>query len=55
MRYADEHGESKQATEHIDLPADLANGLILTLLKNVRSTSLPKIFASSRRRRNRGW
>src|SRR4051812_45574655 len=28
-------GKDKVQTEHLDLPADLANGLILTILKNI--------------------
>ncbi len=42
VRYANEHGEQKVESEHIDVPPDLANGLILTLLKNVRPGSLPQ-------------
>lgn len=42
VRYTDEHGTSKTETDHIDAPADLANGMILTLLKNVRPGTLPK-------------
>jgi hypothetical protein len=34
VRYAD-NGKEKTATEHLQLPADIANGLVLTLLKNV--------------------
>src|SRR6202158_2284377 len=30
-------GQEKVVTEHLDLPPDLANGMVLTLLKNVRS------------------
>lgn len=42
VRYQDDHGESKEETEHLDLPPDLANGLILTLLKNVNPSAPPK-------------
>jgi hypothetical protein len=35
VRYA-EGGEDKVIEEHMDLPADLSNGMILTLLKNIR-------------------
>jgi hypothetical protein len=41
VRYKNEHGEEKVEAERMDLPADLANGLITTLLKNVRPTALP--------------
>jgi hypothetical protein len=41
VRYKNEHGEEKVEDEHMDLPPDLANGLIITLLKNVRPDALP--------------
>jgi hypothetical protein len=41
VRYKNEHGEEKVADEHMDLPADLANGLIPVLLKNVEQDALP--------------
>jgi hypothetical protein len=44
VRYSDD-GEQKTESEHLDLPLDLANGLILTLLKNVTSDSHPKSFS----------
>jgi hypothetical protein len=40
VRY-DDHGQSKVATEHMKLPADLANGLILTMLKNASAAAPP--------------
>jgi hypothetical protein len=36
VRYKDEDGHERVATERIDLPTDVGNGLILTLIKNVR-------------------
>jgi hypothetical protein len=42
VRYSDEHGESKRESAHLDLPPDLANGIILTLLKNVAADAPPK-------------
>jgi hypothetical protein len=36
VRYTDDKGKEKTETEHMKLPPDLANGLILTILKNVR-------------------
>ena len=39
--YKNEHGEQKLEDEHMDLPADLANGLIPILLKNVQQDALP--------------
>ena len=45
VRYTDEHGQSKTEREHIDVPADLANGIVLTLLKNVRHDALPSQFS----------
>jgi hypothetical protein len=41
VRYSDD-GEEKTETEHLDLPPDVANGFILTLLKNVRPEAPPK-------------
>ncbi len=44
VRYTNDKGEEKVETEHMKLPPDLANGLILTLLKNVRPGGpLPKL------------
>ncbi len=34
-RYADDKGNTKTETKHVDLPADLSNGLLFTLLKNI--------------------
>jgi hypothetical protein len=39
VRYADDDGESKIESERMELPTDLANGLVSTLLKNVRPGS----------------
>jgi hypothetical protein len=36
VRYTDEQSKPKVETEHLTLPADLANGLLFTLLKNIR-------------------
>ena len=41
VRYTDEHGQQKVETERMELPPDLANGIILTLLKNVRPDAVP--------------
>lgn len=41
VRYKDEHGEDKAEVEQMELPLDLANGMIITLLKNVNRTALP--------------
>ena len=41
VRYED-HGQSKTASEHLELPVDLANGMILALLQNARSDAPPK-------------
>ncbi|HVQ12231.1 MAG TPA: hypothetical protein VMS40_01520 [Vicinamibacterales bacterium] len=42
VQYADDDGKPKSAGEQMDLPPDLANGLVLTLLKNVKPESPPK-------------
>ena len=36
VSYTDDDGNEKVATDQLELPADVANGLILTLLKNVQ-------------------
>ena len=36
VRYTDDGGKAKTANEHLKLPPDLANGLVPTLLKNLR-------------------
>ena len=41
VRYANDHGEQKVEAVRLDLPADLANGMILTLLKNVGAGAPP--------------
>ena len=38
----DDHGEMKTDSDHMDLPPDLANGLILTMLKNANPNAPPK-------------
>ena len=42
VRYTDDDGKQEVDADHIDVPPDLANGLILTLLKNVRPGAPPK-------------
>jgi hypothetical protein len=41
VRYSDDRGQQKTESEHLDLPPDLSNGLILALLKNVRADAAP--------------
>ena len=41
VRYSDD-GKEKIENERLDIPPDLANGLILTLLKNVQAVAPPK-------------
>ena len=36
VRYTDDKGKDQVTDEHMKLPSDLANGLVLTLLKNIR-------------------
>lgn len=44
VRYTDDKGKEKVDDEHMKLPADLANGLVLILLKNLRPNGpLPKL------------
>jgi hypothetical protein len=42
VRYADQHGRAKVESEHLNLPPDLANGLVPILLKNVSPHTGPK-------------
>ena len=41
IRYTDDEGKEKVATDRMKLPPDVANGLIFTLLKNVRPDAPP--------------
>ena len=41
VRYKDDHGEEKVEDEKMELPPDVANGMIITLMKNVRRDALP--------------
>ena len=41
VKYADEDGKIKVEDERMELPADLSNGLVLTLLKNIRPEAPP--------------
>ena len=43
VKYTDKDGKQKTATEHSKLPPELANGLVLTLLKNVRTGTALKL------------
>jgi hypothetical protein len=45
VRYTDEDGKQKVEAERFDVPPDLANGLILTLLKNVKAGDPPKTIS----------
>jgi hypothetical protein len=42
VRYTDDRGDTKQESEQLNLPPDLANGLVLTALKNANPASPPK-------------
>jgi hypothetical protein len=45
VKYLDEDGQEKTESERMELPPDLANGMIITLLKNVRRAALPATFS----------
>jgi hypothetical protein len=45
VRYTGDHGEQKVESEHLELPPDVSNGLILTVLKNVRPEAPPKTLS----------
>jgi hypothetical protein len=42
VRYTDDRNQPKVESEHLNLPVDLANGLILTMLKNANPAAPPK-------------
>jgi len=42
---ADQHGNEKVDSEHLDLPSDLANGLVLTVLKHAPPEAPPKTLS----------
>lgn len=42
VRYVDGDGQAKVDSEHLNLPPDLANGVIPTILKNVNPAAPPK-------------
>jgi hypothetical protein len=41
VQYTDDRGERKTDSEWLNLPPDLANGLVLTLLKNIKPDAPP--------------
>jgi hypothetical protein len=44
VRYTNDKGEEKTENEHLNLPSNLANGLVLTLLKNIHpEDQLPQL------------
>jgi hypothetical protein len=45
VRYTNDHGEQKVEAEHLVMPPDVANGMILTVLKNVRPDAPPKTLS----------
>ena len=45
LRYADERGRPQVSSEHLDLPADVANGIVPVLLMNVRPDAPPKTLS----------
>jgi hypothetical protein len=46
VRYVDDDGKEKTADEHMDLPADLSNGIISILLKNLPTGGAPTTLSS---------
>jgi hypothetical protein len=45
VRYTNEHGEEKVESEQMKLPPDLANGMTLVLMKNIRAAEPPKALS----------
>jgi hypothetical protein len=54
VRSTDKDGKEKVTTDHLDLPPDLVNGLILSLVKNIRpdapETKVPMLVATPKPR-----
>lgn len=47
VRYADDDGKQKEEANRVEMPPDVANGLILTLLKNVGPSSSTSLSFSN--------
>jgi hypothetical protein len=45
VRYTDDHGKDRVLTERIELPSDVANGILFTLLKDIKA-SVPQTTVS---------
>jgi hypothetical protein len=45
VRYQNDHHEDKAEAEHLDLPDDLANGILITLLKNIDPGGSPAVVS----------
>jgi hypothetical protein len=41
IRYTDDDGKQKEISERMELPPDIANGIVPTLLKNIQPTTSP--------------
>jgi len=54
VRYTDDHNQEKVVTERLELPADVANGMLFTLLKNVQpdvpKTTVPYVATTPKPR-----
>jgi hypothetical protein len=54
VHYTDDEGKEKVASEHLELPPDVANGLLFTLLKNIKpdaaGTTLSMVAATPKPR-----
>jgi hypothetical protein len=44
VRYQDDHGQPRTESKRMSLPVDVANGMVLTLLKNARPEAPPSSF-----------
>jgi len=45
VRYTDEHGTQKVESEQLDLPPDVSNGMVLTVLKNIAPGGTPRTLS----------
>jgi hypothetical protein len=41
IKYSDKNGKAKNNSDRMDLPADLSNGVLLSIVKNIRPDELP--------------
>ena len=55
VRYKNDQREERVEDEQMQFPADLANGMLITLLKSVRRAALPPSVSLVAATPNRDW